>query len=137
MANIIPFIAEKLGVAIGEEFKINEIKCARKWRFTETNLLFYDSQFQDDWVVVKPEFIGNLVLGSIEIKKLSFEPNVGQPYWTYTGDWEPEWEMKWCGVSWELMALKTGCVFRTKEEAMAARPARYKELTGKDWIAKG
>ena len=26
-----------------------------------------------------------------------------------------------------------GCVFRTKEEALAARPAKYKELTGKEW----
>lgn len=130
--NLIPIIAKELGVELNEPFKIAG-NGDSLWRFTDTNFQFYDNHFQDDWVNVKSQSVATLVLETPEIIKLPFKPKLGQPYWTYRGDWGPEWEMKWCGVPYELMALKAGCVFRTKEEAIKARPAKYKELTGKEW----
>lgn len=130
--NLIPIIAEKLGVEIGEEFKIREINANRKWRFTENNLQFYDSQFQDDWVAVKPEFIGNLVLGNLEIIKLPYEPKMNEAYYTYADAWEPA-GIIWNGNSWDYINKACGIVFRTEKEALATRPAKYKELTGKEW----
>lgn len=150
--NLIPLIAGRLGVEIGEEFHIENLKTGEVLfefdeGFVETDRLCV-FKFDDNSLVQitrndsdATRLIGYLASGRYGIVKIPFEsnsgepfvPKVGQPYWTYTGGWEPDWEMKWCGVSWELMALKAGCVFRSKEEALAARPEVYKSLTGKEW----
>lgn len=129
--NLIPVIADCLGVRIGENFKIVN-RSNYTYQFTEKELIeFDDTEPEIPFGIPAPIQIS--ALGNIEIIRFPFKPKLGQPYWTYKGDWVPEWEMKWCGVSWELMALYAGCVFRTEEEALAARPAKYKELTGKEW----
>lgn len=132
--NLIPIIAKELGVSIGEEFKLTHYDT--KWRFTENNLQFFNlfgPEEDQGWLNALDETLGKVIMRKLQIIKPPFKPKLGQPYWTYRGDWEPEWELKWCGIAWELMALKAGCVFRTKEEALDARPEKFKELTGKDW----
>jgi hypothetical protein len=84
--NLIPIIAKELGVEINEPFKIVG-NGDSLWRFTETNLQFYDNHFQDDWVNVKPQSVATLVLETPEIIKLPFEPKVGEIFWTYWANW--------------------------------------------------
>ena len=123
--NLITIVAEELGVEIGEEFEVED---AGQYRFTETRLEYKQSDGSYSPAILPFNF-----LNERQIIRSPFEPKLGQSYWTYSADWTPDWEMHWCDASWEHMALKAGCVFRTEEEALAARPAKYKELTGKDW----
>jgi hypothetical protein len=72
-------------------------------------------------------------LGDVEVIKIPFEPQEGEKYWSYWGDWEIEYYL-WEGKRTVAQLRKAcGCVFRTEEEAIKARPAKYKELTGKEW----
>lgn len=64
--------------------------------------------------------------------KIPFKPREGEMYWTYIGDWTPHEEF-WDGDAYDCIHKACGCVFRTKEEALKARPERYKALTGMDW----
>ena len=130
--NLIPIIAKELGVEINEPFKIAKNRDSL-WRFTETNFQFYDKHFQDDWVNVKSLSVGTLVLQTPEIIKIPFDPKAGEIFWTYWTGWKVvdfEWDDKIVNFNFRKFC---GCVFRTKKEALEARPAKYKELTGKEW----
>ncbi|MBR5172494.1 MAG: hypothetical protein IKW14_03750 [Phascolarctobacterium sp.] len=130
--NLIPIIAKELGVELNEPFKIVG-NGDSLWRFTETDLQFYDKHFQDDWVNVNSQSVATFVLETPEIIKLPFEPKVGEIFWTYWTNWSVtdfEWEDKKANFDFRKFC---GCVFRTKEEALAARPVKFKEITGKDW----
>lgn len=130
--NLIPIIAKELGVEIGEPFKIVG-NGDSLWRFTETNFQFYGKHFQDGWVNVKPQSVAILVLETPEIIKLPFDPQDDEHYWTYQGNGFWIVETDWMGLANEYCKKACGCVFRTEEEAIKARPAKYKELTGKEW----
>lgn len=130
--NLIPIIAKELGVELNEPFKIAG-NGDSLWRFTKTNFQFYDKHFQDDWVNVKPQGVVTLVMDTPKIIKLPFEPQDGEKYWTYKDtDFTISPDI-WNGFAYDYMNKNCGCVFRTKEEAIKARPAKYKELTGKEW----
>lgn len=129
--NLIPIIAKELGVEINEPFKIVG-NGDSLWRFTETNLQFYDNHFQDDWVNVKPQSVATLVLETPEIIKLPFEPALHEEYWTYDRNWGFV-TVAWHNNFFDYICLKNGCVFRTHQEAHDARMTKYKELTGKEW----
>lgn len=62
-----------------------------------------------------------------------FEPKYGEIYYSYgNGTWDVlPWE--WTGEAYDYIHKAAGCVFRTREEAEAVRPERYKALTGFDW----
>lgn len=66
-----------------------------------------------------------------------FEPKDGEKYWTYAcGDNGPKWWLYcevWDSDAYDYIHKAAGCVFRTKEEAEAALPAKYRELTGREW----
>ena len=131
--NLIPIIAKELGVELNEPFKIVG-NGDSLWRFTETNLQFYDKHFQDDWVDVKPQSFATLVLETPEIIKFPFEPKLNEMYWTYSCG--KRWWV--CSTTWydsasDYCRRTCGCVFRTKEAALAARPEKFKELTGREW----
>lgn len=123
--NLIPVIAKELGVEIGEEF---EIKDFGRYRFTETQLECVDCNDNGS----PSSFPLNSFLKA-EIIKFPFEPKKGEEYWSYWQDWAVtnfRWSNEYVN---EYFRKATGCVFRTKEKALAARPAKYKELTGKEW----
>ena len=145
--NLIPIIINELGVEIGEEFKLkynrNGNDCILKncekekiYRFTETELEEQDYYNNDIWH--RNVFaLDNIVYGIYEIVKLPFVPKYGEEYWTYMGnngtdDWGFYQEI-WNDSVFDYIYKSAGCVFRTKEEARAALPVKYKELTGKEW----
>lgn len=139
-ANLIPVITRALGLQIGEEFKLENY--GSKCRFTVDNLQIYNVYGPEEvcgWVDLPRETLCDLITGRIKIEKSSFNiPTYGVPYWTYKHikedpkGWYPR-RILWDGFEADYLRLASGCVFLTREEAIAARPAKYKEITGKEW----
>lgn len=128
--NLISLIAKELGVEIGEEFKIQGY-LGSKYRWKEDKL---EVNFGGEWL--RSGLTINDLVNSKAIK-LPFEPKYGEEYWTYMGnngtdDWGFYQEI-WNDSVFDYIYKSAGCVFRTKEEARAALPVKYKELTGKEW----
>lgn len=130
--NLIPKIAEELGVEIGEEFKLqwNGVEQTGLFRFTNYRL---ESKFQnkEDWgeCSVSTELLN----GGITIIKLPFEPKRGDTYW-YMGinDMEAD-SISWRGSTGDYCFKLCGNCFRTKAEAEREKYNVYERLTGKKW----
>ena len=90
--NLIPKLAEMLGVEIGEEFKMKAVgDCDTSlahflYRFTETEF-----QFKNNGYWVKTHVPTSLFMGLIEVEKLPFEPKDGEMYYTVAWDREKIW----------------------------------------------
>ena len=129
--NLIPIIAKELGVGIGEEFKISVVPGVI-YRFTKTRLECVPVDSWSQWELSTLSF-NNLI--NTEIIKLPFEPKINEWYWTYAALSE-NWEVCkriWGDTTVDHIYKFAGCVFSTKEEAIAALPEKYKQLTGKKW----
>ena len=140
--NLIPIIAEKLGVEIGEEFKLKYNRngndyivknCEKEkiYRFTETELEEQDYYNNDMWNGATFG-LDNIVYGIYEIVKLPFKPQKDERYYTFAGSWEIT-DTLWRNRPCDYGRKAINCVFRTQKEALKARPVKYKELTGKEW----
>lgn len=129
--NLVPIIAKELGVEIGEEFNVTGYAKTIRFKFDETGLLWID-ECEKIWAYTDVSTFFRLIDGDVEIIKLPFEPKTGDEYWTYSETWEVE-DWVWTYDFLDLVYKRVGIVFRTKEEAIEARPAKYKELTGKEW----
>ena len=130
MANLIPKIAELLGVELGEEFKVdinNEI-----YQITK-NCMFRkkmndEGQF-DMWEEVPRCFI-KLLAGDAKIIKLPWKPEFEDSYYTFISI-RGKWSV--CVGWWEdephcYALLGKGWIYRTKAEAEAALPVVAAEL---------
>lgn len=67
---------------------------------------------------------------------IPFEPKLDECYWTYVFSEFKVIKLIWSGGAMALCRKACGIVFRTEEEAIEARPAKYKELTGKEWESR-
>lgn len=134
--NLIPKIAEMLGVEIGEEFKIagNEMNL---FRFDERRgLLVRINEMHDFEECASGDRYAKLLNGFSEIKKIPFEPKNGEKYYRVFihkdgsiavnmdawADWTTDYMCKYCG----------NC-FRTEAEAERHKYEIYEKLTGKKW----
>ena len=131
--NLIPKIAELLGVEVGEEFEAN----GKTVKFTEYGLIRYnnDGIGREWWSNAECTLIG-LINGTYKVKKPPFEPKDGERYWfiglydeiptvRYTTQHDAEmehYERKYCGNK-----------FRSHKEAYDKRFEIYEKLTGKKW----
>lgn len=127
--NLIPQIAQMLGLQLGEEFKVkgdNELI----YRLTNDGLkLTYDSGIELADVSAKVVF-ADLVNGKDEIVKLPWKPKKGDVYFTFElldGKWVVR-SFWWGGFPNEYALLDKGWIYRTCEEAQAALPAVAKEI---------
>lgn len=129
--NLIPQIAQMLGLQLGEEFKVkgdNELI----YRLTNDGLkLTHDSGIELADVSAKVAFAA-LLNGKDEIIKLLWRPKEGEKYW---GFWYSSLNDAWLVLlyTWgnnpaDFAFHKAGWVFHTKEEAKAALPAVAKEM---------
>lgn len=132
--NLVPIIAKELGVEIGEEFNVTGYAKTIRFKFDETGLLWID-ECEKIWAYTDVSTFFRLIDGDVEIIKLPFEPKTGDEYWTYSETWEVE-DWVWTYDFLDLVYKRVGIVFRNKEEAINARPAKYKELTGKEWESR-
>ena len=131
--NLIPEIAEKLGVELGEEFEAN----GKTVKFTLDGLYHYfnDGNGLECWKRAECTMYG-LLHGEYEVKKPPFEPKDGEKYWfiglydekptvmhTIQCDAEIEhYERKYCGNK-----------FRSHRDAYDKRFEIYEKLMGKKW----
>lgn len=127
--NLIPQIAQMLGVEIGEEFKVKGDD-ETTYIFTDDGLkLTYDGGIGIVEISSDVAFV-DLVNGKDEIIKLPWEPKVGETYYSFCrflGKWDI-WQDEWTNHPFELALLDKGWIYRTRAEAEAALPAVAKEL---------
>lgn len=128
--NLIPQIAQMLGVEPGEKFKIKGEDELMTYRFNSDGLqVTYDDGIEIPYISTNLALVA-LVKGEEEIIKLSWRPDYRQMYWTFglkDGIWvvvPREWE----DYPAEILLLSKGWVYRTRAEAAAALPAVAKEM---------
>ena len=119
--NFIPEITKKLGVELGEEFKVVyktrfEIIC----NFTLAGLFVH----KGDSGKYEKELLADIICGKAEIVKLPWKPKKGDTYFTFEllgSTWvvRSSW---WGGFPNEYALLDKGWVYRTCEEAESALP---------------
>lgn len=133
--NLIPQIAQMLGVEIGEEFKVKGDD-ETTYIFTDDGLkLTYDGGIGIVEISSDVAFV-DLVNGKDEIVKLPWKPKFGDRYF---GVFEFNGKLQicrydiWRGTIAEEAQYRCGWVYRTREEAEAALPAVAKEL-GMEYI---
>lgn len=133
MANLIPQIAEMLGVELGEEFKI---KGYEEWfyKFDNDRVLMFkhndDVKMPVTPVSVYVAFLA-LLRGECEIIKLPWKPKIFDTYWTFKAAHINVWcitDARWTNNPNDVAALKEGWIYRTREEAEAALPKVAAEL---------
>lgn len=120
MANLIPKIAEMLGVELGEEFKI------------KGDVGTYEFGLEGLWgdYGTDAEMLEALVCGGAEIIKLPWKPKEGDTFYSFDiryGKWVVCSYM-WVRVPCDYALLDKGWIYRTKEAAQAALPDVAKEL---------
>lgn len=130
--NLIPQIAQMLGVEIGEEFKIKGEDELMTYRFNSDGLqVTYDDGIEIPYISTNLALVA-LVKGEEEIIKLSWKPKLNERYWTFMSSLEGGklyvLNYMWDNSVIDVALHKVGWVFRTCEEAQAALPKVAKEL---------
>lgn len=129
MVNLIPQIAQILGVEIGEKFKVkgyNELT----YRFDADGLKeSFSNRPKEEWTFANA-MLGSLLAGKAEIVKLPWKPKEGEYYYTFNlsaGKWivRSSW---WIDSPNEYALLDKGWVYRSQAEAEAALPKVAKEM---------
>ena len=129
--NLIPKIAELLGVEIEEAFKLSEY-AGVKHKFTETGLFYEDSD--GEWKLDSYTTFMDLLLGRYEAFKLPFKPKEHERYWyVYVGDDEIGNTRFSEANTNDLMRVYCGNCFRTEADAEKHKHEIYEKLTGKKW----
>lgn len=128
MANLIPKIAQMLGVEIGEEFQIKGYD-GLTYKLTDNGLELttVDGQ-KTKWF--DHGALNSLLKGKMEIVKLSWKPKKGETYYTFEllgGKWIVRL-LWWAGSPNGYALLEKGWVYRTQKEAEAALPAVAAEI---------
>ena len=129
--NLIPKIAEMLGVGIGENFNVSDSELL--FKFGQNGLLFLKDE--KVWLMAD-EILADILCGDRKIVKKPFEPKEGETFFQWF----------FCGGSWSvgtriyssydvdsLTNIYCGNCFRTRKEAEEHKEEIYKKLTGKEW----
>lgn len=130
--NLIPQIAEMLGVELGEEFKIKGSPDWVLFHFEECGLKARSTNEKVDLSGgVDGTLFERLLGGYLEVVKLPWKPKVDEKYWTFDivglGNTLRVVRYTWDGDFTELTKLKVGWVYRTRAEAEAALPKVAKD----------
>lgn len=128
--NLIPQIAEMLGVALGEEFKVKGDDYELTYIFTDDGLkITYAGGIEISQVSTDSAFVA-LVMGEDEIVKLPWKPKKGEDYYTFGGS-DGSWRVSqqhWTCHPFDLALFEKGWVYRTRAEAEAALHAVAAEI---------
>lgn len=130
--NLIPEIAEKLGVELGEEFKLKSDEVGEYdeiYRFDENAALQMKNRC--GWGMSCR--LAALLSGDIEIIKLPFEPKKGEKYFVVSIVDMAVRAFAWDGTTSDYCYKACGNCFRTKEDAEKHKYEIYEKLTGKKW----
>lgn len=131
--NLIPEIAQMLGVEVGEEFKIK----GADTDYNEYTYFFADSGLKVKFdkhpdVIPSTAFaaVPDLLNGNAEVIKLPWKPKECEDYYTF-GKSFGKWSVlksHWSNHPFDLALLDKGWIFRTYDEAETALPAVAKEM---------
>lgn len=124
-------VAQMLGVAIGEEFKIKG-EDELTYRFDSDGLkLTHDSGIELAKISANVAFV-DLVNGKDEIVKLPWKPKQDETFYTFgIHATENKWvvvSVKWWDNVKNLALYKIGWIYRSQAEAEAALPAVATEI---------
>lgn len=125
--NLIPEIAQMLGVELNEEFKIKGLEGAI-YKFVVGGLLVSDDVAEKVYTTANMPLIG-LVRGDIEVVKLPWKPKEGEDYYSFSR--YHKWcigQQQWSNHPFDLALLEKGWVYRTRAEAAAALPKVAAEI---------
>ena len=138
-------VAKILGVELDEVFDVEdgflgEMDKTTVCRLTEKGLQTY-SRVISCRGDITGKWVGDGMLLSgllcdndrFTIVRKPWRPKDGDEYYTYVSSYFMINRYTWSSDAWEYGIFKGGIVFRTREEAVAARPRVYKEMTGKEW----
>lgn len=135
MANLIPQIAQILGVELGEKFKV-ESRGGSKYicNFTVEGLFVHDSFLQDGSNgIYDNELLAHIVCGDVKVTKLPWKPKEGEIFYSFGtiyGKWVVCSDM-WAGAPCDYALLDKGWVYHSKQEAEAALPKAAAKFGGK------
>ena len=122
--NLIPQIAQMLGVELGEKFKIKGENELMTYSFNSDGLhVTYGDGIEIPHISTNLAFV-DLLTGKTKIVKLLWKPAYRQKYWTFglkNGIWvvvPREWE----DYPAEILLAYKGWTYRTRAEAKAALP---------------
>ena len=121
-------IAKMFGLELNEVFHIQGFDW--EFKFDPQGLVFKEPQGK--WIL-EDIILRKLLNGVYEVVKPPYRPQTGDLYWSYIYS---EWVVvssDWIGDSIDYARLEAGMVFRTQEEALAARAELYKKVTGKEY----
>ena len=138
--NLIPLIAEKLGVKVGEVFRVKD----------KSGVFQYDNlyKFEKDRLVTAENnrdvllnwgmshIIDAIVCDWVEIIKLPFSPKEGDTYWfvKFADDIEPcIGHLTWHGYTIDYLNKYCENCFCTEKEAEREKYNVAEKLTGKKW----
>lgn len=126
--NLIPEIAQMLGVELGEEFKVKGYELT--YMITDDKgLMATNDSPETGWKPANALFVA-LLNGTDEIVKLPWKPKAGEQYYTFgsfNGSWRI-WKQRWINHPSDLALLDKGWVYRTCKEAQAALPKVAAEM---------
>ena len=129
--NLIPEIAQMLGVELGEEFKI-DTSGDDIFQITESGVWMRKGIDKGEWVEKPFEFV-MLCNGDAEIIRLPWKPKKGELVYTFcfcigsNDKWTVTWR-HWENRVEEIALLKAGWIYRSRAEAERALPAVAKEM---------
>lgn len=133
--NLIPKIAEMLGVEIGERFHIKDKTGddAVNYCFFSGSFMYYEQSI-GEWQ--ESMRICDVISGRAEIVKLPFEPKIGDKYfriYIYADMGLHIGSHVWDDCTNDYMCKYCGNCFRTEAEAEAHKYEIYEKLTGRKW----
>lgn len=123
MANLIPQIAQMLGLELGEEFKI-DTNGDNIFQITEAGVWMRKGIDKEEWVEKPFEFV-MLCNGDAEIIRLPWKPKKGELVYTFcycigsNDKWTVTWR-HWENRVEEIALLKAGWIYRSRAEAERA-----------------
>lgn len=127
--NLIPKIAQMLGVEIGEEFKVEGV-ADKTYKFIIDELIVCGEENANHGYVTANMMLASLAKGDAKLIKLPWKPKKGDVYSTF-GRLGDKWVVRslwWGGFPEEYALLDKGWVYRSEKEAQAALPSVAKEL---------
>ena len=134
--NLIPKIAELLGVEIGEPFEITSVvhEKGSYFYFSKTELLEHVEGKTPDYAQYR--VLADLIYGDKKVVKLPFEPKNGDRYFRIfidSGRGINVYSDTWLDWTTDYMCKYCGNCFRTEAEAERHKYEIYEKLTGKRW----
>lgn len=127
--NLMPEVAELLGVKLEENIAIETEKGIFRGRITTSGLhVGYDGIIQPD----RNDLLCKLLQGLCAIKRPQWEPEKGERYYYPDVFFKGVMSTTWSDDDLKALALKKlRMVYKTKEEANINYAKDYKKLTGK------